>query len=127
MHFFNLASVHRGIHFSDNSKHFCDICSVSIIQKTLLRPNYFFMSGAGRALAQRHKSGRPSGRRLKIASIGNTAAGAALVRYMLSYSILNDRDKKINRMFLDFRGLYECVTINSATAGGHSSMGDVNL
>ena len=43
------------------------------------------MSGAARrrALAQRHKGGRPAGRRLKIASIGSAAAGAAPERYAL--------------------------------------------
>ena len=99
LHFFDLVSVHRGIHFSDNSKHFCNISSVSIVQKTLPGPNYFFMSGAARrgALAQRHKGGRPAGRRLKIASIGTQAAGA-LHRYV-TRSHTDDRDKRINGMF----------------------------
>ena len=46
------------------------------------------MSGAARrgALAQRHKGGRPAGRRLKIASIGTAAAGAAPVGCVLLYN-----------------------------------------
>ena len=51
--------------------------------------NYFFVSGAARrgALSQRHKGGRPSGRRLKIASIGSAAAGTAPVLCALLYSV----------------------------------------
>ena len=33
MHFFDLESVDRGIDFSDNSKHFSNICSPLIVQK----------------------------------------------------------------------------------------------
>ena len=75
LHFFDLESVHRGIHFSDNSKHFCNTCSVSIV-KNPTKNKFLFMSGARGA-----------------------ATGAAPVRYALSYSVLNDRDKRINGMF----------------------------
>ena len=87
------------------------------------------MSGATRrrALAQRHKGGRHAGSGLKIASTGSVAAGAASVRYALLYSVLNDRDKRINGMFLHFRCPYECMTLNSATACGHSNKGDIDL
>ena len=77
-----MESVHQGMYFSDNSKHFSNICSLSIFQKNLLGSNYFFVSGAARlgALSRRHKGGRPADRRLKIVSMCSGAAGAALRR-----------------------------------------------
>ena len=86
------ACVHRGIHISDNFKHFSSICSVSIFQKTLLGPNYFFVSGAARrgAQARHHKGGRPTARRLKIASSGSKAAGDAPEPYPIrKFSVTN--------------------------------------
>ena len=54
MHFFDLESVHRGIHFSDNSKHISNICSVSIVQKNPTKQGcgavtFFDGSGSGKA------------------------------------------------------------------------------
>ena len=61
LHVFDLESVHRGIQFSDNSKHFFAIYLLfRSFKKNMPGPNYFFMSGAtrGGALAQRHKGGQ---------------------------------------------------------------------
>ena len=73
----------------NNSKHFPNIRSVSITKK-ILSPNYFFVCGAdwNGALARRQKGGRPAGRRLKIASIGSAAAGAAPVRCAIVYLLV---------------------------------------
>ena len=100
LHFFDLVSVHRGIHFSDNSKHFCNICSVSIVQKknpTRTKLLFHVRRRSARGVGSAPQGRPPADRRLKIASIGTQAAGA-LHRYV-TRSHTDDRDKRINGMF----------------------------